>query len=232
MYHCVPRIISGLSQISGLSLNMTINDTATGNRYIRRKCREELRDRLDDIGDLRSGADPYADWHPNHAGDRDQHHNAGQGRKSKQQSGGDVGSVTSSMTKRPTCQTATAPSAVTIMAHWNVIQPCCCCGSRTTGVARLGPACEKDPPPHGRERPGEAIDEARAAEHCQHPRVRRQHARLLLEAEAVCPSYQRPKQHLIVDQDHDEHRDDRIADGRRDPDVRWQARCRSRRPAA
>src|ERR1700684_604814 len=31
MYHCVPRIISGLNQIFGLSLNATIKDTATGN---------------------------------------------------------------------------------------------------------------------------------------------------------------------------------------------------------
>src|SRR6202161_4344103 len=31
MYHCVPRIISGLSQIFGLSFSTTITDTATGN---------------------------------------------------------------------------------------------------------------------------------------------------------------------------------------------------------
>src|SRR6516165_8962955 len=31
MYHCVPRIISGLSQISGARSNRTIRKTATGN---------------------------------------------------------------------------------------------------------------------------------------------------------------------------------------------------------
>ena len=31
MYHCVPRIIKGLSQIFGLSLNATIATTTTGN---------------------------------------------------------------------------------------------------------------------------------------------------------------------------------------------------------
>ena len=34
MYHCVPRIISGLSQIFGESSNRTIRKTATGNRRL------------------------------------------------------------------------------------------------------------------------------------------------------------------------------------------------------
>ncbi len=32
MYHCVPKIISGLSQTSGLSFHLTIPNTAMGNK--------------------------------------------------------------------------------------------------------------------------------------------------------------------------------------------------------
>src|ERR1700733_2928027 len=34
IYHCVPRIISGDSQISGLAFQKTISDTTSGNRRL------------------------------------------------------------------------------------------------------------------------------------------------------------------------------------------------------
>jgi hypothetical protein len=72
MYHCVPRIMSGLSQMSGFKLPQ--HDAGHHDRKdeIRGKGRQELRDRLHDSGHPRPHAHIDADRHPDEARDRDQ----------------------------------------------------------------------------------------------------------------------------------------------------------------
>ncbi len=73
MYHCVPRIISRLSQISGLSRNLRISTTAAGkNKFAGNAARNCT------IGcalSARRGmqADPHPDRHPEKRGQHDQH---------------------------------------------------------------------------------------------------------------------------------------------------------------
>ena len=78
MYHCVPRIISGLSQISGLSSKRTISDDRDGKEQVGRERREKLHDRLRRSATPRAQPDPDADRHPDQRGERDQHHHAQQ----------------------------------------------------------------------------------------------------------------------------------------------------------
>ena len=91
MYHCVPRIISGDSQISGLSFTARSAITTIGKEQIGRKGGEELDDRLDAMCDPRPQPDPDADRHPDDRGKRDQHHHADQGQKAQEHDMPDLG---------------------------------------------------------------------------------------------------------------------------------------------
>ncbi len=64
MYHCVPRIMSGLSQMSGVSLNSTMPETTIGKQQVRRERRQKLRDRLHDAGQRAAAAQPKHRWAP------------------------------------------------------------------------------------------------------------------------------------------------------------------------
>ena len=66
---------------------------------------------------------------------------------------------------------------------------------------------------HGRERAADEAEEARAAHHGERPGMAGGEPGLLLQAEPVGTRDQRPEQQLIEQQDHDEHRGDRPADG-------------------
>ena len=69
MYHCVPRIISGLSQMSGSSRNATIAETAIGNSRLAGKAARNCATGCTIARERGPQADPDADRHPDQAGD-------------------------------------------------------------------------------------------------------------------------------------------------------------------
>ena len=197
--------------MSGLSRNATIAETAMGNSRIRRKRGKKLRHRLNDVGEMRPCADPYANRNPDHCGDGDQDHNAGQSREPEKQRRCDVrrrdvlNDKASDLPKSDRCESChdrgplKGDPAVLFLrfAHHQ--------------RGALGPAREQQAPPHGSEWPHEPVDQPGATQNGEHPRMWQRRAWLLFEAEAVRPSHQRPEQHLVVDQDHDQHGQDCIA---------------------
>ena len=90
MYHWVPRMISGESQMFGFSRQATIAITANGKQHVGREGGQELGDRLDALGPGRAQADPHADRHPDQAGDGDQHQHAQQGDQAQAEGASDV----------------------------------------------------------------------------------------------------------------------------------------------
>ena len=80
MYHCVPRIISGLSQISGLRPKRDDGEDRDGKQQVGGKGGEELGDRLDRLGRAR-GRSPIQtpSGTQTSGGERDQHDDAEQG---------------------------------------------------------------------------------------------------------------------------------------------------------
>ena len=83
MYHCVPRIISGLSQMSGLSLSATIAETAIGNSRLAGKAARNCATGCTIRAARGRSADPDADRHPDHAGQGDQHDDAAHGERGR-----------------------------------------------------------------------------------------------------------------------------------------------------
>ncbi len=115
-------------------------------------------------------------------------------------------SVMPSMAKLTICHKATAASAKTTTPSWKAIRPLPGRRRPHDGHRLVGPARAKREPPQA-PRTGavsRSIKRDRRSTSNTHD-SRRQRAGLLLEAEAVGPGHQRPEQHLIVDQDHDQH---------------------------
>ena len=179
MYHCVPRIISGLSQMSGFEPEGDDAETASGNSRLAGNAARNCATGCTMLRDARPQADPDADRHPDQAGQRDQHDHAQHGEAAEhRQPCAPRPAPTPPSTKRadpPQRDSAAAshdrrtrrdrPSARRAWAR-----------AARRSCRRAGRADRCSATRH-RAEPSAAATSARAAQHGQHPGARRRDAR-------------------------------------------------------
>ena len=210
MYHCVPRIISGDSQMSGLSCQATMHEHRQREQQVRRERREELRDRLHDPRELRAQADTDADRHP------DQRWRSRSARSTRSMvmtprpdSAADVrldrdatpAHRRRSARQRKHDQRRQEPYQTDIHAALAAAGA----GARS-GRCALRRRERGGPVQQTRMERAVALDAAASAAIRSAPRIGSSSPCFLVEAEAVGPGHQRAEQQLVVDQDHDQHR--------------------------
>ena len=169
MYHCVPRIISGLSQIFGLSFQATMPDTTIGNSRLAgkaaRNCatgctRLAARGRVPTQTPIGTQmtlaiamstmtrvkvASPSSNTVPTSA------------------------RVMPSTAKRTICHKATAASAATITPSWNAIQPGPARGAGAAAATLSGRRGRSESRHSIRERPRQPFNDTGPAQHVEHP---------------------------------------------------------------
>ena len=190
--------------------------TNTGKARLAGKCRQKLRQRLDPLGKFRPQPDPDADRHPYQRGQGDQHDDARQRDQAVSDGADDVRQV-----QRGREILIGPPGGVSR----------CRRGSMRSQSASIDARWLASPGRHGCRRSGSGmrkfentlfsaakrIRSARAS-----ARVRRNRSSIqevgavagggLLEAEFVGPGHHGAKQQLIIGDDHQQHRQDRVAD--------------------
>ena len=235
MYHCVPRIISGLSQMSGFSCQR--HDAVHGEReqQVRRERREELRDRLHD---LRRRAAAVPTQTPTGTQIRlasaistntrtSVSEREAERRAAPRAATSCSNSTRSDVPQRQSSSASDRRANHSTIAHGSRLRRSARgCVGEPSGIAQLVQRTPASNAAWRRETSRERRIMRRA------PRSAAAAARLLLEAQSVDPRDERPEQQLVVEQDHDEHRDDRPADRAADRRARSPPRCTSRCPAA
>ena len=191
------------------------HDRRDGERkeQVRRECRQELGDGLDEAGEPRAQADPDADRHPDQAGDRDERQHAHHRDQAEKRRGTHLGgrqSAEDEAADLPECRRGhgendAGPQAITparvVPTDRDLGMP--------WAAAKLQPV---GAPPQEREGSGQGRNDTGMAEDVQDPGLGWRDSCFLLEPEAIRPGNQRSEEQLVVDQDDHEHRADRPPD--------------------
>ena len=172
MYHCVPRIISGLSQIFGLSSKRDDRRHRDRKQQVRRKGGKKLRDRLNQIGDDAAGCRPRRRSAPRSRSRA----------RSARRRGSSVASPSSTVVAtsdsvmprdhkaRELPERRRGENADDRGPWQRRSSRADSAGASADGLGAAGPARQQQAAPQRRERIGDAVDQPRAPHHVEHPR--------------------------------------------------------------
>src|ERR1700686_1364289 len=189
MYHCVPRIISGLTHISTLRWNATMSETTTGKNRLAGNAARNC----------------TTGWT----------RRASRGRKPIQTPTGTqtsaaraISTTTRSRVKKPsttTCSTSWGSTSERTKSTMSV-------NAANVAKARTAFQPRSIQRRDGVDEGAQQIEQARALQHDEEPRRLDLVLADRLDLEALPPGEQRAEQQLVVDEDEDQHGEDGVAD--------------------